>query len=153
MDNVRKEIIDAAKAEADVLIKDPESIPVIQIASIFIILQALETVASNSFRIFGQIKRYSIVMLSKTFLEICLIATFVLSGYGVIGVIFALIVSEIIFLIIIIINIVSYAGLAFPDFSLIRPYLAFSLPLIPLAIFETVVSSSDRYVIGFFLII
>jgi len=135
---------------ADFLIKDTTAVLIIQIASIFIIIQALETVASNSFRIFGQIKRYSIVMLSKTFLEVCLIAAFVLSGYGVIGVIFALTISEIAFLIIILINIVSYAGFASPNLSLLRPYLAFALPMIPLGIFETIVASSDRYVIGIF---
>ena len=136
---------------ADILIKDASAIPVIQIASVLIIIQSMEMIAANSYRIFGQIKRYSIVTISKTLIEICLIAFFVLSGYGVFGVILALIITEFVFLLITLFLIVSYAGFAFPNLSLLRPYLAFGLPLIPLGISETVVSSCDRYVIGFFM--
>jgi len=135
---------------ADIIIKDTSAIPVIQIASLLIIIQSMEMIATNSFRIFGQIKRYSIITISKTLLEICLIAGFVLGGYGVFGVILALTITESIFLITVILLMISHAGFALPNFSLIRPFLAFGLPLIPLGIFEIIVSSCDRYVIGFF---
>jgi O-antigen/teichoic acid export membrane protein len=135
---------------AEAFIKETSAIPAMQIASVLIILQALETLSLNAFRIFGQIKRYSIVVVSKTFLEIVLIASFVLNGYGVIGVIYSLIISESIFLLINLILTISYAGFALPNFSLLRPYLAFGLPIIPIGVFELVVSSTDRYIIGFF---
>jgi O-antigen/teichoic acid export membrane protein len=45
----------------------------------------------------------------------------------------------------------SYAGFAKPDFLLVRPYLLFSLPLIPITLAQFVIEISDRYVVGFFL--
>jgi len=135
---------------ANVFIKDSSATPAIQLAAVLLTLQALENLSINAFRVFGLIKRYSIVMISKTFLEICLIAFFVFNGYDVVGVMYAFIISESIFLVIILTLIFSYAGFAFPDFSLLRPYLAFGLPMIPIGIFEFIVASSDRYIIGFF---
>ncbi len=136
---------------ANIFLKDESAIPVIKIAVILLVTRALRMVISNSFRILGQIKRYSIVKLLQTFFEIGLIAYFVLSGYGVFGAMLALIISELIFLIVILLLLVSYAGFAFPDFSILRQFLSFCLPLVPLGIFQVVVDSSDRYVIGFFM--
>ena len=47
-------------------------------------------------------------------------------------------------------SIISHIGFAWPDFSVLRPYLAFGLPLLPIGLFDTLINSSDRYVIGFF---
>ena len=44
----------------------------------------------------------------------------------------------------------SYAGFAKPDFLLLKPYLLFGLPLIPITLARFVIDISDRYVIGFF---
>jgi len=123
----------------------------IKIASILLILEGLNAVALNSFRIFGQIRRYSFIIVLQTFLEIILISFFVLSGYGLLGAIIALIISKAVVLAAILILIISYAGLAFPDFSLLKPYLAFGIPLISTALFTKVVESIDRYVIAYFM--
>lgn len=123
----------------------------IRLGSLLIILQGLTFVALGSFRIFGQIKRYSIIIISQTALEIGLIAFFVLSGYGLFGAITSLLIARAIILLVMLYLIFSHAGFTFPDFSLLRPYLAYSLPLIPTAVFEIAVASSDRYVIGFFM--
>ena len=123
----------------------------IRLGSLLIILEALSTIALGSFRIFGQIKRYSIIILSQTALEIGLVAFFVLSGYGLLGAIISLLITRGIILLVMLYLILSYAGFSPPDFSRLRPYLAYGLPLVPTAIFEIIVSSSDRYVIGFFM--
>jgi len=123
----------------------------IRLGSLLIILEALSAIALGSFRIFGQIKRYSIIILSQTALEIGLVAFFVLSGYGILGAIISLLITRGIILLITLYLIISHAGFAFPDFSLLRPYLVYGLPLVPTAIFALVVSSSDRYVIGSFM--
>jgi len=123
----------------------------IKIASPLIILEALSVIALNSFRIFGQIRRYAIIVLLQTFLEIGLIAFFVLLGHGLFGAIIALLIVKAITLAVTLYLIISYAGFALPDFSLLRPFLRYGLPLIPTAIFTIVVQSSDRYVIGFFM--
>jgi O-antigen/teichoic acid export membrane protein len=47
--------------------------------------------------------------------------------------------------------IISYAGFTLPDFSVLRSYIIYSLPLIPSNTFSQIVSSSDRLVIGYYL--
>lgn len=133
------------------LLRDESAAAVIRVGSLLIILEALNAAALGSFRIFGQIKRYSIILLSQTALEIGLIAFFVLSGYGLLGAIISLLIARGIILLIVLYLIISYAGFAYPDFSLLRPYLAYGLPLVPTMIFGGVIASSDRYVIGFFM--
>jgi O-antigen/teichoic acid export membrane protein len=133
------------------LLRDESVAIVVRIASSLIILEALNAVALGSFRIFGQIKRYSTIMLLQAILEVSLIAFFVLSGYGLLGAIISLIVTKGIILLIILYLIISYAGFAYPNISLVRPYLAYGLPMAPTAVFTGVVESSDRYVISFYM--
>jgi O-antigen/teichoic acid export membrane protein len=122
----------------------------IQLASLLVIFQALSTAAHGAFRIFGQIKRYSLIVILETFLEVGLISYFVLSGYGLFGAIISLLITRGTFLVLALYLIISYAGITFPNFSIIRPYLKYSLPLVPTAIFSFLISSSDRYVINYY---
>jgi O-antigen/teichoic acid export membrane protein len=97
------------------------------------------------------IKKYAIVVFVKTSLDLCLIAFFVLSGFGLTGALLALIISGIISLIMMLFFIFSYAGVSRPNFSLLKPFLLYGLPLIPISLSEFVIEASDRYAIGFFL--
>lgn len=136
---------------ATTFLKEESAAFVIKIASPLIILGALNVVALGSFRVFGQIKRYSAIMLLQAFLEIGLIAVFVLSGYGLIGAIISILITQTVTFGIMLYLIISYAGFTSPDFSILRPYLLYGLPLIPTVVFQFVIASSDRYVIGFFM--
>jgi len=136
---------------ATTFLKEESAAFVIKIASPLIILGALNVVALGSFRVFGQIKRYSAIMLLQAFLEIGLIAVFVLSGYGLIGAIISILITRTVTFGIMLYLIISYAGFTSPDFSILRPYLIYGLPLIPTVVFQFVIASSDRYVIGFFM--
>jgi len=97
------------------------------------------------------IKKYSAVIIMKTCIEIALIVFFSFSGYGLYGVLFSIIINESITLLIMLFFIFSYAGIKKPDFSLLKPYLVFGLPLIPITLARFVIDSSDRYVIGFYM--
>lgn len=136
---------------ANIILKDPSIANIIKIAAPFIILDSLNTIVLSSFRVFGMIKKYAIVLIIKTTLEIILIYFFILSGFGIIGAILSIIITSIISLIIMLYFVFSYAGFAKPDFSVLKPYLLFGLPLIPMSLAIFVVDISDRYVIGFFL--
>jgi len=136
---------------AIILLKDISASRFFKIAPIFLVLHALRMVTFNSFRILGKIKRYSLVTLLHTCSEIILLAFFVLSGYGVFGAISAMILTEFIFLLVILILLINYTGFALPDFSLLRPYLIFSLPIVFLGVFEVILWSCDRYIIGYLL--
>ena len=136
---------------ANVIFKEPSAVHIIQLAVPLIILDTVNMVILGSFRVFGMIKKYAAVLIIKTCLEIMLILFFVLSGYGLIGAMLSLIITEATSLIIMLFIIFSYAGFAKPDFLLLKPFLIFGLPLIPITLARFVIDSSDRYVIGFFM--
>lgn len=136
---------------ASVVLKDSSAANVIQIASPYIVLTALNSIILGSFRVFGMIKKYAAIVIFKTSLEIVLITYFVLSGFGVVGAILASIIVAIISLITMLLVIFLHAGIARPNFSLLKPYLLFGLPLIPISLAQFVIEISDRYVVGFFL--
>ncbi|VVB62037.1 Uncharacterised protein [uncultured archaeon] len=133
------------------ILKEPSASYLIRIVIPFIILDSVNTIILSSFRVFGLIKYYATVLIGKTSLEIGLLVFFILSGFGLIGAILSLTITALVFLIIMLLLIFSYAGFAKPDFLLIKPYLLFSLPLIPITLAQFVIEISDRYVVGFFM--
>ncbi len=133
------------------LLRDESAAAIFRVASPLLILGALNGIILGSFRVFAQIKKYAVILLLQTFLEIGLISFFVLSGYGLKGAVISLIITRIITLFVGLYFVISYAGFSRPDFSILRPYLSYGLPLVPTVIFGFIVSSSDRYVIGFFM--
>lgn len=135
---------------AKILLRDVSASFFIKIGAFLLILEALRQTSLESFRIFGQIKRYSILTVLQTFLEIGLVSFLVLSGFGLLGVLIAFLIARSIILLLSLFFIISYVGFALPRFGILRPYLVFALPLIPIGLLEVVIASSDRYVIGFF---
>ncbi len=135
---------------ASILLHDPSASFFIKLASALLILEALNQASLGSFRIFAQIKKYSLLTILQTLLEIILVSAWVLCGFGLFGAIVALLIVRIIVLALSLRSIVSHLGFATPDFSILRPYLEFGLPLLLMGLFDTMINSSDRYVIGFF---
>ncbi len=140
----------SANIIANLILKEPSATTVLRIAAFYIFIGSLNTILLSSFRVFGMIKKYSIIILTKTILEILLIFFLIFSGFGLIGAISALIISSIVTFIIIVILIISYTGFVRPDLSLIRNFLIFSLPLVPITLLQLIIETSDRYVIGFY---
>ncbi len=136
---------------ANTIFKEPRAVSIIRLAVPYIILDSVNMIILGSFRVFGMIKKYSAVIIMKTCIEIALIVFFTFSGYGLYGVLFSVIINESITLLLMLFFIFSYAGITRPDFSLLKPYLVFGLPLIPITLARFVIDSSDRYVIGFYL--
>lgn len=135
---------------AAVLLRDPSASLFIKIAGVLLALEALDLTCLEPFRMFGQIKRYSYLTVLQTVLEIALVAFFVFHGFGLAGALIAFALVRIIILIFSLSFIISHTGFSFPDFSILVPYLAFALPLIPSGFLDTFVASSDRYIVGFF---
>lgn len=135
---------------AAVLLQDPSFSFFIKLASIILVLEALSQISMDSFRIFGQIKKYSGLTMAQTVLEIGLISALVFLGFGLFGSLLALIIARAIVLLFSLYVIISHTGLVRPDFSVLKPYLAFALPLLPLGLFDILINSSDRYIVGFF---
>ncbi|TSC95189.1 MAG: multi antimicrobial extrusion protein MatE [Parcubacteria group bacterium Licking1014_1] len=135
---------------ANILLREPSASFFIKLTSVLLILEALSQISLESFRIFGQIKKYSILTILQTILETGLVAVLVSSDFGLFGALVALLLVRIIILSFSLHSIISHIGFAAPDFSVLRLYLTFGLPFLPMGLFDTLINSSDRYIIGFF---
>ncbi len=140
-----------ADTVATVLLQDTSYAPIIRIASLLVILQALSEMSVSAFMPFRQVKTYSILTIIQTTVEIALIYFFVSFDYGLYGVMIALIIARGVVLLISMPFIISRFGFSLPSFSVLRSYIAFGLPMVPSGLFSRVISSIDRYMIGFFL--
>ena len=74
--------------------KDISAAPLIKIASVVILLQALDLASLEFFRAFGRMKKYSGLMLLQTFAEVGFVAYFVLAGFGLFGAVISLLISR-----------------------------------------------------------
>jgi len=96
-------------------------------------------------------KRYSIFIIADVYGQVGLITYLVLSGHGLLSIILAVLAIRVVILIILFFLIRSQIGIGRPRFRRIKEYLSFGLPTIPGMIASWVVTSSDRYVIAYFL--
>lgn len=128
-----------------------EVIQLIKISAFIILLGALDQGLLQFFRTRRQMTKYSGFMLLESFGELGLITYFVLSGFGVFGAVISLLIVRSFNFVIMLFVIVSQIGIKLPQFIKIKPYLAFGLPMLPTYLFEWIINSSDRYVIGYFM--
>jgi len=122
-----------------------------KILSLIIFIECLNGLLLNFFRTFQQIKRYSAFSFIHTYLNVALVAYFVLSGYGILGATIGLLISRFFTFLIMASLVVAQIGIKLPRFIHVKEYLAFGLPTVPGNLSSWIVNSSDRYVIGAFL--
>jgi O-antigen/teichoic acid export membrane protein len=139
-----------ADSFAITILKDISAAPLIKIASVVILLQALDLASLEFFRTFGRMKKYSGLMLLQTFAEVGFVAYFVLSGFGLFGAVVSLLISRGIVLLFGACFIFKEIGFRLPKFYGLGNYLKFGLPLVPATLLGWITSSSDQYLIGYF---
>jgi O-antigen/teichoic acid export membrane protein len=127
------------------------NLTIARILPLIVFIACLNGLLLNFFRTFQQIKRYSIFAFIQTYLNVALVAYFVLSGYGILGAVMGLLISSFFVFLIMASLIISEIGIKIPKFTHTREYLAFGLPTVPSNLSSWIVNSSDRYVIGVFL--
>jgi len=123
----------------------------IRISALLIFLAAIDQIMIEYFTGFQQIKRYSIFLISQTTGELALIAYLALSGFGLFGVIISLLIARALTSVIGFLWIKSDIRISKPSFSVVKPYLPFTLPLLPTALCYWLINLGDRYVIGYFM--
>ena len=123
----------------------------VKAASFLVLISALDGITLTYFRTFGQIKTYTILTALKSVGELCLIVGLLLSGFGLLGVIVAVLIVDSITFAIAFSLTISQIGFKLPDFSELKPYLRYGMPLTPHVMTMWTVHSSDRYIIGYFL--
>ncbi len=133
------------------LFNDVSKSYLIKAASFLILLGTVDEISLFYFRIFQQIKMFSMLNLFQTFGQLIFIYIFLSIGYGLLGVICALLIVQGLIFLISIHKIISQIGFSIPKFSRIRDYLKYSLPLTPNSLIRWITDSSDRYMISYFL--
>lgn len=128
-----------------------EAKDLVKIVALIIPFWCTSQVFLNVFRAYQEVKHYSTFLFFQTYGEVVLIAYFVLSGYGIFGAMFAVFIVRTILLLVVGYLAIEKVGVKKPEFTRLRGYLSFGLPLVPVALSYWVVSASDRYIIGYFL--
>lgn len=105
----------------------------------------------NYFRTFQQVKRYSIFLIIQSYVALILIFIFAISGYGLFYLVLALLISNLIIFVIMLVLIYHEIGFKFPNFKYAKEYLSFGIPNISQNLSSWTVSSSDRFLIALFL--
>ena len=123
----------------------------IQISAFLIFLGAIDQIMIEYFTAFQQMEKYSGFVILQTIGELVLTAYLVLSGFGLLGAIVSLLVVRIVVTIIGFLWITSEVKISTPSFSVVKPYLPFTLPLLPTVLCYWFINLGDRYVIGYFM--
>lgn len=140
-----------SKPFASALLHDPGLLQIVHLAALIVPFWAIEIVCLGFFRAFREMKTYSLLLISRNLVEVALIAYLVLSGRGVFGAVVSLLIARVMVDAVMLSIIIRRIGVKWPNFSPLRPYLSFGVPMIPGLLSSWVTSSSDRYVIGIFL--
>ena len=123
----------------------------IQISASLIFLAAIDQIMIEYFTAFQQMEKYAGFMILQTIGEIILTAYLVLSGFGLFGAIISLLIVRAFTSVIGFFWITSEIKVSTPSFSAVKPYLPFTLPLLPTVLCYWFINLGDRYVIGYFM--
>lgn len=136
---------------AATIFNDPHTSSLIKAGSFLILLSAIDQITIFYFRIFRYIKIFSYLTLFQVFGKLVLILIFLKMGFGLLGVISAVLIVQILLFIISMSIVISQIGFAIPSFCLMSEYLKYSVPLTPNSLIRWITDSSDRYMVGYFL--
>ena len=121
----------------------------IQISASLIFLAAIDQIMLDYFRAFQQMERYASISILQTIGELILTSYLVLTGFGLFGVIISLLIVRLAVSVIGFLWITSQIKISSPSLSVIKPYLPFTLPILPTALCYWLINLGDRYVIGY----
>jgi O-antigen/teichoic acid export membrane protein len=124
---------------------------VIELVAFVILANSLGAVCLVYFRTFRKMLTYLFFVVFQACAEIGLLTYLVLRGSGILEAVTALLIVRAFLFLVMFSLIVSKLGLGLPSFPRMREYLSYGLPYVPANVSGWIVSSSDRYVIAYFL--
>ena len=101
------------------------------------------------FRTFRKNNIYTFFILAQAYLTVFIVALFVTHGYGILGAVLGILITQIIILVIMFSLVIRLIGFTLPRFHNMRQYLNFGIPTIPSNLSTLILDASDRYIIGF----
>lgn len=123
----------------------------IKISALIIFLSAIDQILIEYFIAFQQMEKYAMIQIMQTIGEVILTAYLLLIGFGLLGVIFTLLIVRIAVFIIGFFWIASQIKIVTPSFPVVKPYLSFTMPILLTALCYSFVNFGDRYVIEYFM--
>jgi len=124
---------------------------IIRFISLILIFECLINLFSNYFRTFQKLKIYSIFFISQNYAKLVFTLIALYLGLKIIGILYAILIADILISLIMFGLIISEIGIIVPKFHQIPIFLRFGLPTIPGNFSEWIISLSNRYFIGIFL--
>jgi O-antigen/teichoic acid export membrane protein len=124
---------------------------VVIITGFIILAWSLDLVCLTLFRTFRQMRKYVLFITVDIFSQIGIIAYLLLNGYGLSSILLSVLAIRLAIFFALFFLTKSQIGIKMPRFSRIKEYLNFGLPTVPSSMAAWIASSSDRYVIGYFL--
>jgi len=124
---------------------------IVRLVAVIIFVNCLDRIFMSIFQAFREMKKRATISIISTYSHLGLAISLVLLGYGVIGAIFSILIVNTAQLIVLSIIISKKIPLKKPNFSSVKEYIHFGLPIIPKHLFSLIINMSDRYVIGLFL--
>lgn len=142
-------LYESAELVARWLIKDsPEAADAVRAASLLVVFEPLSRFSTAYFRTFQRTGVYSMFRLLQPAMTLGAVVLLLAAGYGVTEVLLGLSVAHAALFALGQGMILREVGVGRPQLALMRPFLAFGLPLLPGALVNWVVGLADRYVIG-----
>jgi len=114
-------------------------------------ISSLISLSTNFFRGKGEMKKYSIFCIAQRLITLSLVIILLSIGVGIYGAIISVLISRITIFSITNYLIIKRIRITFPKFTKIKEMLSYGAPLISTVIFGWIVTSSDRYLISYYL--
>jgi O-antigen/teichoic acid export membrane protein len=124
---------------------------IVIVSGLIILILSLNITILGLFRALRQMKKYALFTIASTYGQLSLITFLVLTGFGILQMILAVLAVNLIIFLVLFISVKQQTGIKRPHFLRIRDYLKFGLPTIPGNISTWIVYSSDRLIIAHFL--
>lgn len=124
---------------------------IVILAAGLIPLDCLNTILLVYFRTFRQMKKYSIFVILRTYVELGLLIYVLLAGYGILELVIAMLVARLGIGLAMFGFILPEIGFRTPRFSKMKEFLRYSLPMVPVNMAGWITSASDRLLISFFM--
>lgn len=136
---------------ASTVFQDVNASYYIRMASWLIFLNVVTQITLFYFRIFHQIKTFSLMLIFQTLGRLFLVYFLLIIGFGLYGVIIGTLVIWGLVLLLCIVLIIHQIGFIIPKFSHLREYFNYGAPLTPNTLIRWITDSSDRYLVGYFI--
>jgi len=128
-----------------------ENIKVVELMTLFIIVNTIQPIYMRMVTIFRLIKTRSIIRIIDAYLPISIIAILFFFDFGLISIIKSVIIVKILITFFLFLYTFPRVGFKFPKFKPLKGYFEYGLPTLPASLGFWLVNLSDRFLVTFFL--